>query len=275
MLTAARARVELAPRPAATGAAPSDAPTSAPGGDGRRGRRPGGAGPHATRRDGSHRRPAGVVAGHRRIGLRLEPGEERLDEALVELGPAASSSRRSASRTSSPLRYGREVVIAENVSRRRGSARAAGCPRRRGRGGTVPVTALVVVADAGADESMSGTSRTIMSPSATCCLTTSYSSSVSLPGLRRTWSGMPILPTSWSSPASRIVPSSSSGSRGAGRGTSRSGRRPRSGAWCSGPWCRRRGSGPGTRRTCGTGDGPASNPAAGPHRRRSPSPPGA
>ena len=38
------------------------------------------------------------------------------------------------------------------------------------------------------------------SPRATCCLTTSYSSAVSGPGLRRTSSGMPILPTSWSRP---------------------------------------------------------------------------
>ena len=39
-----------------------------------------------------------------------------------------------------------------------------------------------------------------MSPRATCCLTISYSASVSLPGLRRIGSGMPILPTSWSRP---------------------------------------------------------------------------
>ena len=43
-----------------------------------------------------------------------------------------------------------------------------------------------------------------MSPRATCCLTMSYSAAVSRPGLRRIGSGMPILPMSWSSPASWI-----------------------------------------------------------------------
>ena len=126
--------------------------------------------------------------------------------------------------------------------RPRGSGRSAGCPRRRaGRGSRRRPSARGGGGCRPGSASTSGRSRTIRSPSATCCLTTAYSSSVSLPGLRRIASGMPILPTSWSSPAIRIVATSSaSRPRAAGRGRRRSGRRPRSGASCSGPSCRRR-----------------------------------
>ena len=44
-----------------------------------------------------------------------------------------------------------------------------------------------------------------MSPRATCCWTIAYSASVRWPGLRRIASGMPILPMSWSRPATSIV----------------------------------------------------------------------
>ena len=58
-------------------------------------------------------------------------------------------------------------------------------------------------------------------------------------------------------PGSPRVPPRGRRRPSAGRGTAHSGPRPRSGAWCSGPWCRRRGSGPGTRRTSGSEAGVA------------------
>ena len=155
---------------------------------------------------GSRRRP-----GQRRVVGRLDPVDERADEGRVELASrprpragAAPPGRRApcgtAASSSSP----------RTRRRPRGSGRSAGCPRRRaGRGSRRRPSARGGGGSRPGSASMSGRSRTIMSPSATCCLTTAYSASVSLPGLRRIASGMPILPTSWSSPAIRIVATSS------------------------------------------------------------------
>ena len=98
--------------------------------------------------------------------------------------------------------------------------------------------------------STSGRSRTIRSPSATCCLTIAYSSSVRLARLAQDLVRDADL--------ADVVEQPGDADRGdllgrparaARRGRRRSGRRPRSAASCSGPWCRPRGSAPGRRRS--------------------------
>ena len=123
----------------------------------------------------------------RRAGSRPRPrGVERLARRRAPCGTAAS--------WSSPRRR----------RRRPGSGRSAGCPRRpAGRRSRCRPTARGGGGRRRGSARSSGRSRTIMSPSTTCCWTISYSSAVSLPGLRRMWSGIPILPTSWSRPATR------------------------------------------------------------------------
>ena len=116
--------------------------------------------------------------------------------------PAASSRRRRASSMAAPCDTGASSSSPRTRRPRPGSGRRAGCPRRPGRRGSRCRPSAR--GDGGrrpGRRSMSGRSRTIMSPSATCCLTIVVLVGGERPGLRRIVSGMPILPTSWSSPA--------------------------------------------------------------------------
>ena len=157
--------------------------------------------------------------------------------------PAASPSRSSASSTSSALRYGRVVVIAENASATaRIRAMSGIASPARSVEVALAVPALVVVADAGPDDL---DVRQVADDHVAERDVLLDDRVLGLGQLARacagSWSGMPILPTSWSRPAiaDRADLARSAGP-GARRGTCRSGPRPRSGAWCSGPWCRPR-----------------------------------
>ena len=100
--------------------------------------------------------------------------------------------------------------------------------------------------------STSGRSRTIRSPRATCCLTiVVLGSAVRLAGLAqdlvRDADLADVVEQAGDPDRGDLARAAA---RAARRGTRRSGRRPRSAASCSDPWCRPRGSGPGRRRTC-------------------------
>ena len=160
-------------------------------------------------------RPAAVPTGlptatlgarQRRIGGRLDALDERRDEPLVELAcrrrPRAGAAPRG---RRAPCGTGASSSSPRTRRRPRGSGRSAGSPRPRGgRGSRRRPSARGGGGCRPGSTSMSGRSRTIMSPSATCCWTIASRSRSACPACAGSWSGMPILPTSWSRPAIRI-----------------------------------------------------------------------